>query len=91
VEDKATKLEDALEKLIQARTELGKKQGRRKKVGDLVVTLFRASYPFAKLFLTVAKEGSAVREFTIVDLLIIFLDTSSEPLWASLWWSACSD
>jgi hypothetical protein len=89
VEDKASKLEDALEKFIQARTELGKKESRRKRVEDVIVTLFRASYPFANLFLTVANQSSAVRDFS--SLLIVFLDTCSEPLWATLWWSACSN
>jgi len=89
VEDKAGKLEDTLEKLIQARTELGKKESRRKRVEDVMVNLFRASYPFANLLLTVAKDGSAVPDFSL--LLTVFPGTCSEPLWTNLWWSACSD
>ena len=54
-------LELALEELIQARTNLCKKGGWGKKIEDLMLIWFRASYPFASLFFKVAKEGSSVR------------------------------
>ena len=60
VETKARELEGALERLIQARTELGKKEGRRRKVGGLMISWFRASYPFANIFLSIGKQGAAV-------------------------------
>jgi hypothetical protein len=60
VEVQAHKLESALETLIQARTELGKKESRRRKVEDVMTSWFRASYPFANIFLSVVKQGSAV-------------------------------
>ena len=60
VEMKAGELESALEKLIEVRTELGKKEGRRKKVAGVMTSWFRASYPFANIFLTIVKEGAAV-------------------------------
>src|SRR5277367_779294 len=60
VETKVGELEGALERLIEVRTELGKKEGRRKKVEGLMISWFRASYPFANIFLTIAKEGAAV-------------------------------
>ncbi len=60
VEAKAGELEGALERIIEARTELGKKEARRTKVGGLMISWFRASYPFANVFLTIAKPGPAV-------------------------------
>lgn len=59
-ETKVGELESALERLIEARSEIGKKEGRRKKISSVMVSWFRASYPFANIFLVVAKEGSAV-------------------------------
>src|SRR5436190_1515218 len=63
VHERAEALEAALEELIQARANLSKKGGWGKKIEDLMLTWFQASYPFATLFLTVAKEGSSVRQY----------------------------
>ena len=60
IEDNAGKLEDALEELIHTRAEVEKKGGRRKNAKNAMIHFFQASYPFATLFLTVAKEASAV-------------------------------
>jgi len=60
IEDNAAKLEAALEELIHRRTEVGKQGGRRKKAKNAMMRFFQASYPFTTLFLTVAKEASAV-------------------------------
>ena len=58
VETRASALGDALERLIQAR---GERANDKKKVGDMMMKWFKTSYPFAKLFLTVVKEGSSVK------------------------------
>ena|SRR5436305_5162314 len=71
IENRAKALGNALEKLIQARSEVGKRREAKKEIVDIVINCFRASYPFAKLLVTVAKEGSAIREM-INDLLICF-------------------
>ena len=71
IENRAKALGDALEKLIQARSEVGKRREAKKGIVDIMINCFRASYPFAKLLVTVAKEGSAVREM-VNDLLICF-------------------
>jgi len=60
VDDNAGKLEDALEQLIHARTEIAKKGGHRRKAKNAMIRFFQVSYPFTTLFLTVAKEASAV-------------------------------
>ena len=60
VENKtAAELEVALEQLIQERSKV-KTEGRKNKVKTLMLTWFRATYPFANPFLVVAQEGSAV-------------------------------
>src|SRR5271170_7977793 len=60
VEKKAREIEIVLESLTQGRTELGNKQTRRKKVGDMIVSWFRSSYPFATFLLNVAKEAAVL-------------------------------
>ena len=60
VENKAREIENVLESLTQGRTELGNKQTRRKKVGDIIVSWFRSSYPFATFLLNVAKEAAVL-------------------------------
>ena len=58
---RAKALGDALENLIQTRSEVRKKWDVKKGIGDIVISCFRASYPFVSLLIKVAKEGSAVR------------------------------
>ena len=60
-EENAKSLEDALENLIEVKKK--KKDIEKKKMGDVLIGWFRASYPFARLFLNVAKEGAAVVTF----------------------------
>ena len=62
IENRAFALGDALEQLIQTRSEVGKKREAKKGIVDIVINCFRASYPFAKLFITVAKECSTVKK-----------------------------
>lgn len=57
IETKVLELKETLEKVIQARSRDSEKS---KNVGTLVLGWFRASYPFASLFLSIAKEGSSV-------------------------------
>jgi hypothetical protein len=61
IEKKLGDLETALEQFVETRSQLRKNEGRRKKFENVMLSWFRASYPFANLFLAVAKEGSAVR------------------------------
>jgi len=56
--NKAKALGEVLEIIIQARSEI-KKESKRK-IGSIVISWFNASYPFATLVITVAKEGSSV-------------------------------
>jgi hypothetical protein len=90
VENKAAALADAMEGLIQARVSERKEKGRKNKVGDMMMSWFRASYPFVTLFLTVAKDGSAVSSITITDL-IPFPDPGSQSLPPTLWRLTCLD
>ena len=61
VEDTANALGGFLERLIQQRKEVSNaKPTLKKKFQDVMLGWFRASYPFAKLVLEVAKEGVAV-------------------------------
>src|SRR5271163_1618489 len=90
IENRAKALRDALEKLIQARSELGKKREAKKGIIDITINCFRASYPFAKLFITVAKESSTVREMVKWSVNLL-LDNDSQSLWSCLWGIACFD
>src|SRR5271170_4452042 len=56
IENRTKALEDALKQLIQTRSEVGKKREAKKGIVNIVINCFRASYSFAKLFITVAKE-----------------------------------
>lgn len=56
-EERARTLVDVVEKLIQERNE---QRAKEYGVGDIVIGWFRASYPFANLFLTVLKDGASV-------------------------------
>ena len=55
-EERARVLADVVEKLIERNEQTAKEYG----LGDIVIGWFRASYPFANLFLTVLKEGAQV-------------------------------
>ena len=58
--NKVKALGEVLEIIIQARSEIKKKEESKRKIGDIVISWFRASYPFATLVIMVAKEGSSV-------------------------------
>jgi hypothetical protein len=58
--NKAVAIREVLEDVMEVRSDEEKKREDKKRIGDIVVGCFRASYPFANLFLTVAKEGSSV-------------------------------
>lgn len=60
VENKAEELEKSIETFIKAHSEARERKGHSRKIQNATVSWFRASYPFVTLFLTVAKEGSAV-------------------------------
>lgn len=60
-EQNAMRLEEALDSLIQVR----EKKKDQKTLSDMLVGWFRASYPFAQLFLTVVKDGANVRDLCI--------------------------
>jgi hypothetical protein len=60
VEENASRLETFLEETVRFRKDLQDKSGRGKKVQDVVISWFRASYPFANLLLTIAKDSSQV-------------------------------
>ena|ERR1700738_439986 len=77
VENTAKDLEASLETFIRAQKELRLKESRRKKVKDVIVRWFSASYPFSNLLLTILKEGSAVR---ISVKMITFVDASFQPV-----------
>ena len=58
VDDNAGKLEDALEQLIHARTEIANKGGHRRKIKNAMIRFFQASYSFITLFLTIVKASA---------------------------------
>lgn len=59
VSERAKVLERAIEGVLRYRNDLKDKQ-KKKRIGNIVVRWFRASYPFANLFLCIMKDGSAV-------------------------------
>ena len=85
---RAKALGDALENLIQARSEVGKKKEAKKGIGDIVISCFRASYPFANLLIRMLKEGSQVKE-KWENYANSLLDIDSQSLRPSLWRIAC--
>ena len=62
IENTAKVLQQAIESIVQARSEIKKKQESQKRIGGIVIGWFRASYPFANLLITIAKEGAAVSQ-----------------------------
>ena len=58
-EERARALADVVGELIQERNE---QRAKEYGVGDIVIGWFRASYPFANLFLTVLKSGASVSQ-----------------------------
>ena len=59
LESRTKHLQMALQGFIMSRGDVGIKQGDRKMAEDFVTNWFRISYPFASLFLTVAKAASS--------------------------------
>ena len=59
-ENKAKALAEALESIIQARSEMKNKQELKRRIDDIVIGWFKASYPFVTLLITVAKEMASV-------------------------------
>jgi hypothetical protein len=60
VYNKVGELEAVLENFMESRAQLWQGRSRRRKAEDVILGWARASYPFANVFLTVAKEGSSV-------------------------------
>ena len=63
-------LETILEHLIRARKEFSTAQNRKKSFKTILKGWLQASYPFANLLLTVAKEGTSVPSYCFATLLI---------------------
>ena len=78
VEKNAADLQDSVERLIELR---GIKRGS-DLVKEYVRKWYRASYPFARLFITVAKEGAAVFARKVLYNLV---DTTTQSVWPRLW------
>jgi hypothetical protein len=60
VEVSAADLQVAIEDMIRTRKEFTANPKRAQKVKDTTTRWFRASYPFAEVLLTIAKQGSSV-------------------------------
>jgi hypothetical protein len=60
VELSAADLQGAIEDMIRTRKEFTANPNRAQKVKDTATRWFRASYPFAEVFLAIAKQGSSV-------------------------------
>ena len=59
-ENKAKALREALDNVILARSEIKKKQQSKKRIGDIVLSWFRASYPFVNIAITLTKDATTV-------------------------------
>ena len=64
LDDRAKVLENTLEGLLQSRKELAINQHGKKKAKEVLIGWFRASYPFANLFLQLTKEAFIAVERT---------------------------
>lgn len=77
IEDKTTELERMLENIIRTRTDIKRNSSSltRRKMEEVMVRWFKASYPFGNLILTVAKEGANVSPIilSLFSLLTSFL------------------
>lgn len=60
VEAKTVELKRTLESIVQIRSTGNRNTEKTRNARSLVLSWFRASYPFASLFLSVAKQGSSV-------------------------------
>jgi hypothetical protein len=60
VEAMALKLERSMEMYLQSRPRTRRATSQAEKIKEIMRKWFRASHPFSKIFLTVAKEGSSV-------------------------------
>jgi hypothetical protein len=89
VDEKASELEGFVEKLIQARKELSKEPNRKEKIESVALSWFRASYPFASLFLAISKEGANVLPSSLLWLTL--QDTHLKSVRFALRWLACLD
>lgn len=69
--DRAKALGDVVERIMQAWDERRAAQETKRRVGDVVISWFTASYPFATLLITVLKEGAAVNEPETVILIYV--------------------
>lgn len=60
VGDKARELSAVLDEFLESRKELAKDYNRKNKVENILLGCFKACYPFASLFLSVAKDAAQV-------------------------------
>ena len=60
LDENTTELEDVIKNIIQGRQEFKADCSRVRKARSIVRNLFRASYPFATLFLSIARDSSSV-------------------------------
>jgi hypothetical protein len=86
VESSAVALQSAIEEMIQTRKEFTADPKRANKAKDTAVRWFRATYPFAEVFLIIAKEGSAVQFPPHLSLISRFpFLTLMDFLWEVYW------
>lgn len=84
--DPIPQLRAQIQSTLEARKKMLKKNSFWEKGKSIVERTFTATSPFAKIFLTIAKEGQAVIPSSRVRL--DFIDHSLKSLWSSLWWSS---
>lgn len=83
VKKNSAELQDAIEQLIELR---GVKRGSHM-VKEYIRKWYRASYPFARMFISVETEGAAVLACKIAFNLV---DAGTQSVWPRLWWTSRS-
>jgi hypothetical protein len=76
---KAAELETFLENFVQVRADAAKDPKRKKKFEGVVLSFFKASYPFASLFLAITKEGASAVHSQFLESLLKE-DSCGQPL-----------
>lgn len=72
----------AMDSILHPTSDDATREKKRKKASDLVIKLFQASYPFTRLFLSVAQSASAVFPTPYLPLI---LDAHSQSLQPTLY------
>ena len=88
IDAKANELDRLMESFLSARRKRRQNPERLDTVKNVARSWFRGTYPFTRVFLSIAQAGSAVFDFKLSS---DDLDTSSQSIWTCMLWSLSVD